>query len=247
MSVPSRISEEYILTAGESDAEGLMPVTLLAERIIEIATVHANALGIGYAVLIAKNVGWVLSRLSIEMRRYPRINERYTLSTWVESYNRRFSERNFEIATPEGEILGYARSVWVPMDFACRCAADLSQFDSSEVRPVDLPCPMDKAPRIGALPQDAQEEKYTFKFCDLDFNRHVNTVRYIDLILDFWSLAHYDAHTVARIDLYFHKECHYGEEITLRVAGDAPDANVCEIVQPDGTRAITARLVWQKI
>ena len=106
---------------------------------------------------------------------------------------------------------------------------------------------MDKAPRIGVLPQDAQEEKYTFKFCDLDFNRHVNTVRYIDLILDFWSLAHYDAHTVARIDLYFHKECHYGEEITLRVAGDAPDANVCEIVQPDGSRAITARLVWQKI
>ena len=247
MSVPSRISGEYILTAGESDAEGLMPVTLLAERIIEIATVHANALGIGYAVLIEKNEGWVLSRLSIEMRRYPRINERYTLSTWVESYNRRFSERNFEIATPEGEILGYARSVWLPMDFACRCAADLSQFDSSEVRPVDLPCPMDKAPRIGVLPQDAQEEKYTFKFCDLDFNRHVNTVRYIDLILDFWSLAHYDAHTVARIDLYFHKECHYGEEITLRVAGDAPDANVCEIVQPDGSRAITARLVWQKI
>ena len=70
-----RFIHKFFLTAGECDAEGRMPLTRVAERIIEVATEHANALGIGYAALIKKNLGWVLSRLSIEMKRFPGINE----------------------------------------------------------------------------------------------------------------------------------------------------------------------------
>ena len=82
-----------MLTAGESDAEGRMPLTLLTERLIENATEHANALGIGYADLLPLGIGWVLSRVSVEMTSWPAINEAYTVTTWIESYNRRFSER----------------------------------------------------------------------------------------------------------------------------------------------------------
>ena len=74
MTKQPQYSHSYILTAGESDAEGRMPLTLVTERVIEVATEHANALNIGYDALIKKNIGWVLSRLSIEMLRYPRIN-----------------------------------------------------------------------------------------------------------------------------------------------------------------------------
>ena len=42
---PKIYSKEYFLTAGECDAEGRMPLTLLTSRIIESATCHANSLG----------------------------------------------------------------------------------------------------------------------------------------------------------------------------------------------------------
>ena len=54
--IMDRLSHKYFLTAGESDAEGRMPLTLVAERIIEVATEHANSLGIGYATLITRNL-----------------------------------------------------------------------------------------------------------------------------------------------------------------------------------------------
>ena len=69
MCIQPEFSHSYQLTAGESDAEGRMPITLLTERIIQVATEHANSLGIGYDALIKKNIGWVLSRLSLEMLR----------------------------------------------------------------------------------------------------------------------------------------------------------------------------------
>lgn len=89
--------QSYILTAGECNAQGIMPVTLFGARVIEVATFHANELGVGYDRLIADGLAWVLSRLSIEMYRSPKVNERYTLRTWIEGFNRHFSERDFEM------------------------------------------------------------------------------------------------------------------------------------------------------
>lgn len=239
----------YVLIAGESNAEGRMPLTLVTERIIEVATEHANALGIGYATLIKENIGWVLSRLSIEMLRFPVINEKYTFTTWIESYNRRFSERNFEISDGDGNTIGYARTVWVAMDFVSRTVADLNKFGQEAFLLGNLPCPIDKAPRIPSLPEGCQRESYTFRYQDIDFNRHVNTVRYIDLILNHWSLEHHDINIVRRFDIMFHHECHFGECVELRIAesGETCPGTICEIVLPNGAKAVTARLIWQHI
>ena len=57
---PTEYNHAYILTAGESDASGRMPLTLITERVIEVSTEHANALGIGYAALITKKWGGCL-------------------------------------------------------------------------------------------------------------------------------------------------------------------------------------------
>lgn len=235
-----RHQHKFFLTAGESDAEGRMPLTLLTERIIEAATEHANALGIGYATLIKKNLGWVLSRLSIEMTRYPGINEEYTVTTWIETYNRRFSERNFRFTDGNGETIGHARTIWVPMNFATRTLGDISQFGMENFPCAALPCPIERTPRLDSPGADADEELYTFRYCDLDFNRHVNTVRYIGLLLNHWPLGFHDRHIPARFDIIFSKECHFGETVTLRVGPDG----TCELLAPDGSRAVAARILF---
>ncbi len=239
-------SRSYFLSAGESNAEGLMPLTLMVERLIEISTEHANSLGIGYAELIKKNIGWVLSRVSLEMYRYPRINETYVLTTWIESYNRFFSERNIAITAPGGEVLGYARTVWVAMDFEKRALANLTQLDRRCFPVADLPCPIDRTPSLAPAGEGATAVPYTFKYCDLDFNRHVNTVRYIELLLNQKSLEHYDAFVAGRFDIHFHHECRYGQTVELRVES-ADGSDTFDIVTPDGKHAIVARIKWKEI
>ncbi len=48
-------TKRYYLSAGECNPESEMPVPLLVSRLIEIATLHANEWGVGYAHLIAEN------------------------------------------------------------------------------------------------------------------------------------------------------------------------------------------------
>lgn len=236
-----------MLSAGECDPEGRMSLPLLAERLIEVATEHANSLGIGYDTLITRNIGWVLSRMSIEMECYPGVNDEYTISSWIEGYNRHFSERNFAITDAAGNTLGYARTVWVAMDYESRTMADLSAFDSSRFPIVDLPCPIAKTPRLVSPGPDAETEEYTFRYRDLDVNRHVNTVRYIDLLLNHWSLDYFDCMMPVRFDILFHNECHFGDKVTLRIAPapDVADCDICEILRPDEKKAVTARICWK--
>ena len=240
----SSYTKSFFLTAGQCDAQGVLPLSLLAEELIETATDHANSLGIGYATLIELNIGWVLSRLSIEMAKYPGINSHFSITTWIESINRRFSERNFKICDGNGNVLGYARSIWSAIDFGQRGGADLSGLNLESCPIGNIECPVEKTPRIPAISRQAATSNYTFRFCDLDFNRHVNTVRYLELLMDQWPLEHYDKNEIARIDLLFHHECRFGQTVEVRVAADSTTADNCELTR-EGVRVVGARFVWR--
>lgn len=231
-------TNEYFLTAGECNARGEMPVTLIAERIIEVATNHANHLGIGYADLTARNAGWVLSRMGFEMLYTPRINERYSVTTWVESWNRSFSERCFRFADSEGKTIGWARTIWAAIDFDTRRPVDLHQFAEASEIAVEEECGMPKLGKHGPVePTEVIDLK--FKFMDLDFNRHVNSVRYIEHILNLWPLSHYDAYRIDRFEISYRHECLAGEEVELRADKIEAGRGAVEIVR-GGERVVSS-------
>lgn len=240
-------TRHFHLTGGETGPEGEMPLALLADRIIEMATLHADSLGVGYAAMIKENRAWVLSRLSVEVARYPRVNERYRITTWVENFNRRFSERNFEIADDAGKPIGYARTTWAAIDLASRGVGDLDIVTRLADVVIDRQCPIDKTPRI-TLPDDipARESAYRFTYRDIDFNRHVNSVAYIRLLLDAWPLEFHDRYRVKRIDTVYLHEARYGDTVKLsRHDGGSPNTTIACIAAAD--RQLTRmRLVWEE-
>jgi acyl-ACP thioesterase len=52
-------------------------------------------------------------------------------------------------------------------------------------------------------------------YSDIDFNRHMNTMRYIDLIFDNVPLELIEQNNDLRIDLNFIAEARYGEVVTI--------------------------------
>lgn len=232
----------YYLTAGEAGAQSAMPLTLLVQRVIEVATEHANALGIGYDTLSCHGIAWVLSRISIAMKRYPRINETYCLTTWIESYNRRFCDRCFVVADGDGNEIGHIRTMWTAIDVRRRCVADLTAFEK-EAFPVSArECPVDRTPHMAPVSDAASVQDYTFRYCDIDFNRHVNSVRYLALVLNHWTMDHFDNNTIRRIDIAYCRECYFGETVQLKVFTHEHISD-CEITR-DGARAVSLRIHW---
>lgn len=209
-------SREYYLAAGDGTPEQCLPVGRAVARCIEVATDHANLLGVGYENLKAHGQSWVLSRIVLEMTSYPRVNETYTVETWVDSFNRAFSDRFFRILDCRGEVCGYSRSTWVAIDLEKRTLADISRFDALKASITAVrECPIRPCGRHRPVGTDAEVTERTFMYSDIDSNRHVNTVRYVEMLLDRWPLDFHDSHRVSRLEVSFMRECLCGERAEL--------------------------------
>ncbi len=224
-------TQSFFLSAGEANPEQEMSVPVLVSKIIDVATAHANSLGIGNPAMSSLHAGWVLSRLTVEMNRWPKVNETYSLSTWIETFNRHFSERAFAFEDEAGEIIGYARSVWMVMGVDTHenvglghlaLPDDMIRGDRvpiSKQKRHQLIFPYDASPEEitqGGVAADRPSREYTFRYCDLDFYRHVNTVRYVELLLNQFTLEEFDREAVSRFELSFLREATYGMKAEIR-------------------------------
>ena len=63
---------DFRQTAADCNAQSQLPLPLIVQRVIDIATYHANHLNIGFDRLERENKRWVLTRLTIEMARNTR-------------------------------------------------------------------------------------------------------------------------------------------------------------------------------
>ena len=217
------ITRKYYLSAAECNAQQEMSLPLLTQKLIDVATEHANILEIGNPSMPSPDMGWVLSRLTVEMNRYPHENTDYSITTWVEDWNRHFSRRAFSISDSEGNILGYARSIWMVLNTSDRSNAGLSGLNFKPEWISNIECPIPMQEKHVRIEPDGKEPTYRFKYCDIDFYRHVNTVRYIDLLLNQFDMQTYDENIVNRLELSFLHEASYGMEI--RVMRQTSDSN----------------------
>lgn len=234
MSTPSVHSHTYTLTAAQCCAQREMPPAQTVQRIIEVATEHADLLGVGYRTLSLGGCLWVLSRVALEMNRYPAVGETFTINTWIENFNRHFSQRNFDITSADGTVLGYARTIWVAIDMTTRRPANLSSISAIASTVIDRPCPIAPPSKIHPVTEASIVNDYTIRVADIDFNRHLTSSRYVELVIDQMDLDFYDAHFVSRLEIEYRRETHYGSNVAVSSALSADGRTITTTISQIG-------------
>lgn len=216
MSAPLQLSHNSAITAAGCDAARRLPPSTIVADIIDLAVAHADLLGVGFAAMEPHGIMWVMGRLSIEVEHWPGMFDSYELTTWVEGINRLFSERDFELRVND-TVAGYARTIWSAIDMTTRRSASLTPVIEAlgDAATPSRPCPIDKGQRPTAPSEPYETRHFTFGLSDLDFNRHVTTTRYVDLIMDTVPLDLYDRSALKRLDIAFHREARYADSVDI--------------------------------
>lgn len=241
-------SHEFYLTAAEVNAQREIPMPRLVTLIIDTATGHANAIGVGFDRMISYGISWVLSRLTIDLKEAPSVNRKYRIDTWIENLNRMFSERDFEIVDVEtGEAIGWAHSTWMAINMETRRPSDLTMLVEMKDSINGRIYPLDKGGKLLPLQDGENPRDYRFAVSDIDVNRHVTTRRYIDLIIDQWSLDRYDDCRISRFEIAFKHEAYYDELSTTVSAPHEGSPEVFDVqVGIGSTPCALARIHFQK-
>lgn len=197
------------------DCSNRMSVMALVRAILNAACMAADDNGFGTIQLNEKGLTWVLSRISIEMERYPESEHDFVITTWIENCGNLVSTRNFRIEDPEGDFLGSACSLWSVIDMETRQPINLQTIPELFEVIVNESVPVSK-PRHIALPIEADEViAHRVVYSDLDFNRHVNSTRYIEWMMNVVPMPIIEEHEIKGCSINYSAEVHYGEEVDV--------------------------------
>jgi medium-chain acyl-[acyl-carrier-protein] hydrolase len=209
---------KFIAEPFHVDFKGRLTMGVLGNHLLNCAGFHASDRGFGIARLNEDNYTWVLSRLAIELDEMPYQYEEFSVRTWVENVYRLFTDRNFAIIDKDGKKIGYARSVWAMINLNTRKPADLLTLHGGSIVDYvcDEPCPIEKPSRIKVTAKEPVS-KLTAKYSDIDINGHVNSIRYIEHILDLFPIELYKSKHIRRFEMAYVAESYYGDELSFYV------------------------------
>ncbi|MDE6001958.1 MAG: acyl-[acyl-carrier-protein] thioesterase [Prevotella sp.] len=229
------------------DFSGRLFMGHLGNHLLNAADFHSSDRGFGMKYLMTIRRSWVLSRLAIEMDEMPVQYTKFNVETWVESAMRYFTSRNFRVVD-EGKVYGYGRSIWAMIDTETRQPTDIFSIDNGAINNwlvSDKECPIDKGGRVKM--SDGAELVRTIDtyYNDVDINGHINSVKYIEHVLDLWPLEWYRTHQLRRFEIAYVAEAHAGDQLAF-YQEQTGDMEYCvRIVRTDGTECCRSKVVFK--
>jgi len=205
--------DDYKIHSYEVDANGCAPLPVLCRYMQESAWNHAEHLGFGFSHLMHHNLLWVLSRQRIEVYSYPEWGETITVQTWPAARARLYYFRDFRIVDACTKVLAEATTQWFVMDLESRMPQRSDVFFKYKLPDKVVRVFSDALQKLPAVDASNRDKRAQVRYSDLDVNGHVNSVRYLDWLLDSFDLDFATYHVLREFEINYLSEAVYGDEI----------------------------------
>jgi len=220
-------------------------ITVISRFLLDAASIHAQLRGFGYEQISRDNVAWVLSRLSIQMDEYPDHNQDLIVETWIETVSRLFTQRCFCFINETGKIIGYARTIWAAIDMQTRRPIDIPTWRPDMLQYVDedKPCPIEKMNKIPPAEGIDSVMGYTVRYSDIDINKHMNSVKYIEHVVNVFDLNIFKQKIIRKFEIVFLAEGMFGDKLKLYKQSLSEDEYVIDTKKGEES-VCRSRIIW---
>ena len=176
----------------------------------DVASTHAEEIGVGFKTMLDKNLYWVLSRVKFDILKMPCVNQTVIVETWPHEKGRIDFDRDFKILSLDNEVLIVGTSKWCVIDTVNRSLQRTDNVNYVGEYCLDVNY-TDRFNKI-SLPEESLEQKFvhTVGFCDLDHNKHMNNTNYANLVLNATTNK-----TFKHFEINYVNECKLNEQITV--------------------------------
>ena len=176
------LKETLLVRHHSVDAKGRLKVAALCDFFQDAAARHADQIGVGWRFLAGHALVWVLSRLQVEVFRYPEVDETVEVTTYPSGFQRLFAMREFTVTDSGGAVAARATSAWLLLEREgfrpCRASDLIGISDDTVVSklPRHFPPPGKLRAPDDASPAARLESRVLPS--EIDLNCHFNNAMY---------------------------------------------------------------------
>ncbi|HHW00632.1 MAG TPA: acyl-ACP thioesterase [Clostridiaceae bacterium] len=227
MELKSKLSKKYQIMVNDVDFTKKLKLSAIFNYFQEIAGLHADELGIGFNTIQRKfGVVWVLIRIRVDIMEYPLWNDEIIIETWPQLPRKFEFDRDYIVRDLHGNIIARAVSTWVILD------AESRRLQKSDVIAIDYP-PIIKERAIDCILgklKPYSEPKLAYKrvigCSDIDINGHLNNSKYIDFIMDCFTMDEIKKYRARSIQVNYMDEALPGNTIVMRRCRESYAPNI---------------------
>jgi medium-chain acyl-[acyl-carrier-protein] hydrolase len=206
----------YQIRTYEVDLRGHIRITSFLNYMQDLAYLHATRLGFGIESLLKQNMTWVLSRNHIKFFDSPGLSRKIIGRTWPAGTMGRFALREFEFFDESNNIIATATTSWILLDIVKKKPVEVQKYLNkvkiSRKRAIDDS--FNKLPQMSFVDNEVM---LRVRVSDLDVNKHVNNVVFVEWALESISLEDIWHYQPIQIEVVYRREVYYGEEILSRI------------------------------
>jgi len=240
-----KYQEQLSIKSYHTNQYGQASISSLFNILIEAAWAHAQVMDWGYDSLKSNNLFWVLSRMYFQVEKYPAWQDQITLNTWSAGTDGMYAYREYILENDKGEVILRASSAWLILDMETRKIFRLSEFRDTFPKRID-PNACRAPKRIKPDIHPGNLNCFPVLFSELDINKHFNSVKYVERVLDDFGIDFLNSHEPAELEVNYLKEGQAGDRIavTNTQLSESETLN-CLVRESDGADLCVMRIVWR--
>ncbi len=212
-----KLSRKYRVLVNDADFTQRLKMSAAFNYFQEIAALHAEKLGVGFDELNKKHGAiWILVRMRVDFNRLPKWNEEVYLETWPQKPSKVHFERDYVMKDDAGQVIAKGISHWVLLQRETKQflrPAVLEDAFPNSPYPSPIEEPLGKLKVPGEL---AGVYQRVIGCSDIDQNGHMNNSKYLDFIMDCFSMKELRSHEVSSIQVNYVEETFPGDVLMMK-------------------------------
>lgn len=189
-------------------------VTSLFNFMLEAAWKHAQVMEWGYDHLKSNNMFWVLSRVYFKFEKYPRWQDQITLKTWSAGTDGVYAYREFILENEQKEVVLKGSTAWLILNLETKKIFRLREYRDTFPK-LEGQTACRKPKRIKPLGRTANLNFQPVLFSELDVNKHFNSVKYLERVLDHFGIDFLNKNEIADLEVNYLKEGMAGDSLAI--------------------------------
>ncbi len=179
----------------------------------ETGGIHSDIAGYGYNNIEKNKATWILLSWKAHMIKYPKYAETITVKTWARTTSKIHTLRDFEVYDEQNELVAIASSKWVLVNTETKKIQKISEDVISHYAPEDKHVFEKDIEKLIEPTTFTHEYNYKVRRCDIDINKHMHNLYYVDLAFETLPIEVYSSTTFSDIEVMYKKAVLLGEEV----------------------------------
>jgi len=205
----------FRITSADTDMFTRIRAGAIVNLLIQSAINSAESLGFGFKGLRKQQLYWVLSRLTVEIYQPITWNQEVVVETWPKTIDGLLYMRDYIVRDKSQNIIVRATSGWLAIDADTKRPKLLDGIQAEMFVHLRDKHALNEFPEKLPTTTDGDLFDVHLGYFDFDLNRHVTSTRYVDWMMDTYSVEFHKNHFPKKISINFMKETLPGDSINI--------------------------------